>query len=63
MYAPSFILDVPASSFRDENTDEYLTKVDATFENVAKILRTQLAEHNSTLNRFHLTTVTADPDL
>ena len=43
MYAPSFILDVPASSVRDENTDEYLTKVDATFEDVAKILRTQLA--------------------
>ena len=43
MYAPSFILDVPASNVRDENTDEYLTKVDATFEDVAKILRTLLA--------------------
>jgi len=27
MYAPSFILDVLASSVHDENTDEYLTKV------------------------------------
>ena len=43
MYAPSFILDVPASSIRDENTDDYLTKVDATFEGVANILRAQLA--------------------
>jgi histone deacetylase 8 len=43
MYAPSFILDVPASSVRDENTDDYLREVDATFEGVAKILQTQLA--------------------
>jgi len=42
MYAPSFILDVPASGVRDENTDDYLTKVDATFEGVANILRAQL---------------------
>jgi histone deacetylase 8 len=43
MYAPSFILDVPASNIRDENTDDYLLKVDATFEGVAKILRARLA--------------------
>ncbi|KAH9979778.1 histone deacetylase 8 [Russula compacta] len=43
MYAPSFILDVPPGSVRDENTDDYLMKVDATFERVAEILRTQLA--------------------
>jgi histone deacetylase 8 len=42
MYAPSFTLDVPALSVRDENTDDYLTKVDTTFEGVAKILRAQL---------------------
>jgi hypothetical protein len=43
MYAPSFTLDVPATSVRDKNTDDYLTKVDATFEGVAEILRAQLA--------------------
>ncbi|KAH9956155.1 histone deacetylase 8 [Russula dissimulans] len=43
LYAPSFILDVPPSNVRDENTDDYLKKVDTTFEHVAEILRTQLA--------------------
>ena len=43
MYAPSFTLDVPVTGVRDENTDDYLIKVDATFEGVAKILGTQLA--------------------
>jgi hypothetical protein len=43
MYAPSFTLDVPATSVRDTNTDDYLAKVDATFERVAEILRAQLA--------------------
>lgn len=43
MYAPSFILDVPAGNVRDENTDDYLTKVESTFDSVANILRAQLA--------------------
>ena len=43
MYAPSFTLDVPATSVRDKNTDDYLTEVVATFEDVAEILRAQLA--------------------
>ncbi|KAI0301552.1 histone deacetylase complex protein [Multifurca ochricompacta] len=43
MYAPSFILDVPTGNVRDENTDEYLTEVDAIFELVADALLTQLA--------------------
>ncbi|KAI0292584.1 Arginase/deacetylase [Russula brevipes] len=43
MYAPSFILDVPPSGVRDENTDDYLARVDATFERVAEILQSQLA--------------------
>ncbi|KAI9449469.1 histone deacetylase 8 [Russula earlei] len=47
MYAPSFTLDVPPSRMCDENTDDYLKKVDATFERVAEILRTQLALHSS----------------
>jgi len=43
MYAPSFTLDVPAGNVRDENSDDYLTEIDAIFERVAEILRTQLA--------------------
>ncbi|KAI0249263.1 histone deacetylase 8 [Lactifluus subvellereus] len=43
MYAPSFTLDVPAGNIRDENTDEYLTKLDAIFERIAETLRNQLA--------------------
>ncbi|KAF8504298.1 Arginase/deacetylase [Russula emetica] len=43
IYAPSFTLDVPPSNVRDENTESYLTKVDAIFERVAEILRTRLA--------------------
>ena len=43
LYAPSFILDVPPSTVRDDNTDDYLKKVDTIFERVAEILRTQLA--------------------
>ncbi|KAF8268118.1 hypothetical protein EI94DRAFT_1578923, partial [Lactarius quietus] len=43
MYAPSFILDVPAGNVRDENSDDYLTEIDVIFERVAEILRTQLA--------------------
>lgn len=43
MYAPSFTLDVPAGNVRDENTDEYLTNMDAIFERVAETLRNHLA--------------------
>jgi histone deacetylase 8 len=43
MYAPSFTLDVPAGNVRDENSDDYLTEIDAIFERVAEILRAQLA--------------------
>lgn len=43
IYAPSFTLDVPPSNVRDENTESYLTKVDAIFERVSEILRTRLA--------------------
>ena len=43
IYAPSFILDVPPSNVHDENTQGYLTKVDAIFERVTEVLRTRLA--------------------
>jgi histone deacetylase 8 len=43
VYAPSFTLDVPPSNVRDENTEDYLTEVDAIFERVVEILRTRLA--------------------
>ena len=43
VYAPSFTLDVPPSNVRDENTEDYLTEVDAIFERVVEILQTRLA--------------------
>ena len=36
----SFTLDIPPSNVCDENTEDYLTEVDAIFERVVEILRT-----------------------
>ena len=34
-YAPSFTMDVPPGNMRDENTDEYISKIEAVYETVA----------------------------
>ncbi|KAL5531903.1 hypothetical protein ACEPAF_5466 [Sanghuangporus sanghuang] len=39
LYAPSFTLDVPAGNMRDENSEEYLCKVEAVYSTVIARLR------------------------
>lgn len=34
LYAPSFTMDVPPGNMRDENTDEYISKIEAIYESV-----------------------------
>jgi len=41
LYAPSFILDVPAGNMHDENSDEYLSQVELVFSHVVEHIREQ----------------------
>ena len=39
LYAPSFVLDVPAGHMPDQNTDAQLSEVEAVFERIVAVLR------------------------
>ncbi|KAL4254406.1 Histone deacetylase domain superfamily protein [Abortiporus biennis] len=39
LYAPSFILDVPAGQTQDQNTNQYLSEVEKHFANIVRVLQ------------------------
>ncbi|KAI0937662.1 hypothetical protein AcW1_001515 [Taiwanofungus camphoratus] len=43
LYAPSFILDVPAGNIQDQNTDEYLIEVVSRISHVADIIEERMS--------------------
>ncbi|GLB39330.1 putative deacetylase [Lyophyllum shimeji] len=43
LYAPSFILDVPAGTMQDQNSDAYLRDVEERFAEVVRVLKTSMA--------------------
>jgi histone deacetylase 8 len=41
-FKPSFTLDVPAGNMRDQNTEEHLQTIEATYENILPILHSRM---------------------
>ena len=39
LYAPSFIMEVPAGNMRDENTDEYLQEIEQVYSIIVEELQ------------------------
>ncbi|KAJ7033208.1 hypothetical protein C8F04DRAFT_1105541 [Mycena alexandri] len=44
VYAPSFVLDVPAGNMQDQNSDDYLETVKQTFNGVAAVIAERMAK-------------------
>ncbi|KAJ7669246.1 hypothetical protein DFH06DRAFT_178577 [Mycena polygramma] len=44
LYAPSFLLDVPAGNMQDQNTDEYLRTVDEAFDGAITAITERMAK-------------------
>ncbi|KAJ7723396.1 hypothetical protein B0H16DRAFT_1666152 [Mycena metata] len=44
LYAPSFVLDVPAGNMQDQNSDEYLETVKQTFDGVATVIAERMTK-------------------
>ncbi|KAH6909584.1 histone deacetylase complex protein [Coprinopsis sp. MPI-PUGE-AT-0042] len=42
MYGPSFTLDVPPGMMQDQNTEEYLTSIEASFNDITNDIRSRL---------------------
>jgi histone deacetylase 8 len=44
LYAPSFLLDVPAGNMQDQNSDDYLCTVDEAFDGVVATIAERMAK-------------------